>query len=58
MPAFPSEAYHLMKIAIRDDNPVIFIENRWCHYSTEKKISANLRLSKTVLLGNLTREII
>ena len=55
MPAFPSEAYHLMKIAIRDDNPVIFIENRWCHYSTEKKISANLRLSKNSSFRKLNK---
>jgi len=33
MPAFPFEAYQLMNLAIKDPNPIIFIENRWCHYT-------------------------
>ncbi len=31
MPTFPSDAYNLLKKAIRDPNPVIFIEHRWLH---------------------------
>jgi pyruvate/2-oxoglutarate/acetoin dehydrogenase E1 component len=31
MPTFPSDAYNLLKYAIRDPNPVIFIEHRWLH---------------------------
>jgi pyruvate/2-oxoglutarate/acetoin dehydrogenase E1 component len=33
MPAFPFEAYQLMNLAIKDPNPIIFIENRWSHYT-------------------------
>ena len=32
MPCFPYEAKGLLKAAIEDKNPVIFIEHRWCHY--------------------------
>jgi len=31
MPAFPKDAYNLLKKSIRDPNPVIFIEHRWLH---------------------------
>jgi len=31
MPAFPGDAYNLLKTSIRDPNPVIFIEHRWLH---------------------------
>ena len=31
MPTFPKDAYNLLKKAIRDPNPVIFIEHRWLH---------------------------
>lgn len=34
MPAFPSEAKGLIAAAVEDDNPVIFIEHRWCHFAT------------------------
>jgi len=36
MPAFPFEAYQLMNLAIKDGNPIIFLENRWCHYAIDK----------------------
>ena len=32
MPVFPNETKNLLFEAINDPNPVIFIENRWCHY--------------------------
>src|SRR3546814_7203526 len=34
MPAFPADAKGLITGAIADDNPVMVIEHRWCHYST------------------------
>jgi len=40
MPCFPEETKNLLFEAINDPNPVIFIENRWCHYNfgkTKKK---------------------
>ena len=34
MPAFAGDAKGMLIAAIEDDNPVIFIEHRWVHYST------------------------
>lgn len=34
-PATPEDGYHLMKQSIKSDNPVIFIEHRWIHQTTE-----------------------
>lgn len=31
MPTNPNDAYHLLKEAIQDPNPVVFIEHRWLH---------------------------
>ena len=36
MPVFPDEAQNLLYEAIMDPNPVIVIENRWCHYNFGK----------------------
>ena len=38
MPSLPNDAYNLLKLSIRDPNPVIFIEHRWLHEIEEKKI--------------------
>jgi len=32
MPTYPADAKGLIIGAVEDNNPVIFIENRWCHY--------------------------
>lgn len=32
MPVFAEDAGTLLLSAIKDDNPVIFMEHRWCHY--------------------------
>lgn len=40
-PSSPQTAYDLMRTAIRDNNPVIFIEHRWLH----NVITTNLRRS-------------
>ena len=34
MPAFAADAKGMLIAAIEDDNPVIFIEHRWLHYSS------------------------
>ncbi|MGQ0675217.1 MAG: alpha-ketoacid dehydrogenase subunit beta [Rhodospirillales bacterium] len=34
MPAFAADAKGMLISAIEDDNPVLFIEHRWVHYST------------------------
>ena len=45
MPVFPNEAYEMMKLAIFDQNPIIFLEQRWCHYTyglINKKVNLQL----------------
>jgi len=32
MPTYPEDAKGMMIAAVEDDNPVIMIEHRWCHY--------------------------
>lgn len=32
MPTYPADAKGMMIAAVEDNNPVISIENRWCHY--------------------------
>jgi len=32
MPTHPADAKGMLAAAVRDDNPVIVIEHRWCHY--------------------------
>lgn len=55
-PATPGDAYHLMKESIKTDYPVIFIEHRWLHQTTEilSTHSSNLEITqaKIMKLGN------
>ena len=34
MPTYPRDGKGLMIAAVEDDNPVLVIEHRWCHYTT------------------------
>lgn len=34
MPTYPHDAKGLVIAAVEDDNPVLIIEHRWCHYTT------------------------
>ena len=56
MPVFPSEGCQLLAEAINDNNPVVFIEHRWCHYNLEKfdpwKINLNKRINAIKKLRN------
>ena len=36
MPTFPNDTKGLIIGAIKDNNPVVIIEHRWCHYVSEK----------------------
>ena len=49
MPAFASDVKGLLKASIRDPNPVIFIEDRWCHVQKIERTSIND--SSTMALG-------
>lgn len=37
MPAFAQEAKELLRLSIDDPNPVIFLEDRWCHIQKAKR---------------------
>jgi len=36
MPAFAHEVKELLRLSIEDPNPVLFLEDRWCHVQTAK----------------------
>jgi pyruvate dehydrogenase E1 component beta subunit len=40
-PATPTDGYYLMKQSIASNNPVIFIEHRWLHQTSEKLSNGN-----------------
>ena len=40
MPTLPGDAYHLLKEAIKDPDPVIFLEHRWL-YNTKGELNKN-----------------
>ena len=44
MPTYPADAKGMMISAVKDNNPVISIENRWCHY-VEGKVQDGYYLS-------------
>ena len=53
-PTFPADAKGMLINAIRDNNPVIMIEHRWCHYLKDvpkKSFIEPLTGSKTVRRG-------
>tara|TARA_A100001015_G_C15033048_1_gene734386 strand:- start:2152 stop:3243 length:1092 start_codon:yes stop_codon:yes gene_type:complete len=57
MPAFPKDAYNLLRSSISDPNPVIFLEHRWLHQMEwngvgKKNEPSPLGKSKRINIGN------
>jgi len=58
MPAFARDAKNLLKESVNDPNPVIFIEDRWCHmqnieYSVDgKNKQATIGQGEVIVNGN------
>ncbi len=55
LPAKPQDAYSLLRSAIRDDNPVIFMEHRWLYDVTglvDEELSVPLGKSRVIRQGN------
>ena len=49
MPAFAEEAQELLRLSILDPNPVIFLEDRWCH--VQKVQTSSVKKTGTMSLG-------
>ena len=50
-PAFPSDAYGLMKSAVRDNNPVIFFEHKFLYRRIKEELPQGVREDGSVPLG-------
>jgi pyruvate dehydrogenase E1 component beta subunit len=55
-PTFPSDAKGMIISAVEDNNPVIFIEHRWCHFIKgdvpNKYYKSQINAPKKILKGN------
>ena len=45
-PAFPADAKGLMKSAVRDDNPVLFLEHKWIYRRIKEQVPDRSRLPR------------
>jgi len=49
MPAFAQEAKELLRLSIDDPNPVLFLEDRWCH--VQKAKFSDVSTARSIQLG-------
>lgn len=55
MPTTPQDAYSMLKAAIKDDNPVIFLEHRWLYFAEDYvdfNLNEDLGKAKVIAEGN------
>jgi 2-oxoisovalerate dehydrogenase E1 component beta subunit len=55
-PAFPSDAKGLLKSAIRDDNPCLFLEHKWIYRRVKEAVSENPDFLVPIGTANIRRE--
>ena len=55
-PAFPSDAKGLLKSAIRDDNPVAFLEHKWIYRRIKEVVSEDLDFLLPIGAADVKRE--
>lgn len=57
VPSFPSTASYILEQSVKDSNPTIIIENRWCHQLKEslgsfKKNTKKIKYGKSIKLNS------
>jgi 2-oxoisovalerate dehydrogenase E1 component beta subunit len=55
-PAFPSDAKGLLKSAIRDDNPSLFLEHKWIYRRIKEQVSEDPELLVPIGSADVKRE--
>ncbi|HXY71449.1 MAG TPA: hypothetical protein VEM41_02805, partial [Actinomycetota bacterium] len=55
-PAFPSDAKGLLKSAIRDDNPCVFLEHKWIYRRIREKVSEDPNFLVPIGKADVKRE--
>ena len=55
-PAFPSDAKGLLKAAIRDDNPSLFLEHKWIYRRIKEQVSEDPELLVPIGSADVKRE--
>jgi len=55
-PAFPSDAKGLLKSAIRDDNPVVYLEHKWIYRRIKEQVSEDPDFTIPLGVADVKRE--
>jgi 2-oxoisovalerate dehydrogenase E1 component beta subunit len=55
-PAFPADAKGLLKAAIRDDNPVAFLEHKWIYRRIKEQVPEDMDFVEPIGVAKVRRE--
>lgn len=55
-PAFPADAKGLLKAAIRDDNPVAFLEHKWIYRRIKEQVPEDMDFVEPIGVAKIRRE--